>query len=373
MITSSAFLPMKHKSGKKLSRETIAEIPATVINTAYTNEMSFSRRIQSFMEFALLASYEVMRHKADVVFATSTPLTIIIPALCAKFWHHAPIVFEVRDLWPELPIAVGAIRNPLMKSLSRQMEWTAYHSARHIIALSPGMAEGVTKRGIPPDKISVLPNSCDVEVFDIPPIEGKSIRDRLELLPNQPLVVYAGSFGHINHVTYLVEVATAMIDIAPEITFLLVGSGAQRQTIIGQAIKNGLYNQNLLVWDPIPKRQMPALLAASTIATSIFAPLPPMWNNSANKFFDSLAACKPIAINYEGWQAHLLRETGAGIVLSAEDPLRAAKDLANFLRDPSRLLLASQAARSLAYGPFNRNSIAQKFEQILQNAANHEN
>ena len=111
---------------------------------------------------------------------------------------------------------------------------------------------------------------------------------------------------------------------------------------------------------------MPNVLAAATIATSVFVPLKPMWNNSANKFFDALAAGKPIAINYGGWQADLLRETGAGIPLPPEDIAQAAQLLAEFAQDSARLQGASTAAGALAYTRFARDKLASTLEQVLQ-------
>jgi glycosyltransferase involved in cell wall biosynthesis len=337
----------------------------------YRNEMTFGERMRVFLLFAVLASIQALRQPADVVFASSTPLTIAIPGMVAKLWHRIPMVFEVRDLWPELPIAVGALRNPLARGMARALEWLAYHASAQIVALSPGMAEGVQKRGIAPEKITVIPNSCDVELFDVPAPRGQRIRDCLpSLAEGQPLILYAGTFNFVNGLGYLVDIAAAMRDIAPEARFLLVGTGAKRGEIIDKAQSLGVLDNTLWVWDPLPKLEMPDVLAAATVATSLFIPLQPIWNNSANKFFDALAAGKPIAINYGGWQAALLKESGAGIVLPADDPMRAAQLLASFVRDPHRLSRASAAARELARTHFHRDMMACKLETTLRQAVN---
>ncbi len=124
---------------------------------------------------------------------------------------------------------------------------------------------------------------------------------------------------------------------APDVHFLLVGDGARRALIKQRAENTGVLGTNLTIWDPVPKVELPSVLAAATVAISLFLPLEPMWNNSANKFFDALAAGKPIAINYGGWQADLLRETGAGIVLPPDDPAEGACQLASFVHDAARL------------------------------------
>ncbi|MHA1360538.1 MAG: glycosyltransferase [Candidatus Helarchaeota archaeon] len=148
LLTSSANLGEIWAPKSGWHSHKIKGIRLEVLKLSYSNEMSFATRIKAFFKFSLSASWHIRKFKADIVFATSTPLTIAIPALVAKFWHRIPIVFEVRDLWPELPIAVGALRHPLSKILARALEWMAYHASAHIVALSPGMAEGIMSRGI---------------------------------------------------------------------------------------------------------------------------------------------------------------------------------------------------------------------------------
>lgn len=369
VITSSAFLPPRYVPAGSKGIFDIEGIATTVFRLSYSNKMSYAERIKAFLQFAALASMEAMRSQADVVFATSTPLSIAIPGLAARTWRRVPMVFEVRDLWPDLPIAVGALKNPVAVHAARALEWTAYHTASQIVALSPGMADGVIRRGILPQRVTVIPNSCDVDVFDVPAWRGDEIRRRLPgLRPGQPLIVYAGTFGRINGVGYLVEVARATRELDRGVRFLLVGTGAERDSIIQQARDYGVLDDNLWVWDPLPKSEMPALLAAATVATSVFLPIEAMWNNSANKFFDALAAGKPVAINYGGWQAELLRETGVGLVLPPHEPRAAAKLLVEFVNDKRRLEQAAAASRHLAHTRFSRDDMARKLEEVLWRA-----
>ena len=366
LLTSSANLGSSWAPTEGWHSHQVEGIHVEVMRVAYSNEMTFKERIRAFVKFAAGASWHVRKFKADVVFATSTPLTIAFPGLAAKFWHRIPLIFEVRDLWPELPIAVGALRSPIAIKMAQLLEWVAYHASAHIVALSPGMAEGVIRCGIPASRVTVIPNSCDVTIFDVPQERGEVVRRRLGLATGQPLIVYTGTFGLINGVGYLVKVAAAMQSIDPEVRFLLVGSGADLEKVTRQAQELGVLGKNLWIWPPIPKMEMPNLLAAATVATSVFVPLKPMWNNSANKFFDALAAGKPVAINYGGWQADLLRETGAGIVLPSGDVTQAAQMLAGFLQDTKRLQKAAAAARELAYHRFARDTLAARLESVLR-------
>jgi glycosyltransferase involved in cell wall biosynthesis len=340
------------------------------IRVPYSNEMRSAQRIAAFARFSWLATFKAIILKADIIFATSTPLTIAIPALIASRVQRVPMVFEVRDLWPEVPIALGALNHPIMRWLALLLEWLAYHKAAHVVTLSPGMADGVRRRGIPADGITIIPNSCDVELFDVPARRGKRIRDRLiGIHLDQPLVLYAGAFGRVNGLAYVVRLAEAMREFAPETWFLLVGEGTEREIILQEAEQRGVLNRNLWVWQPIPKQEMPDLFAAATVACSVVMPLKELEHNSANKFFDALAAGKPPVINYGGWQAELLEETGAGLALPPHNIEQAASMLASFLRDKKRLSRAGRAARTLARTRFHRDDMARQLEATLRRVA----
>lgn len=365
LITSNALMPQQYRLLSKTTHFDVEGISLVVIPVKYSNTMAFGQRIRAFLRFAVLASFHATRQQADVIFATSTPLTIAIPALIGRLWLRKPMVFEVRDLWPELPIAIGALKNPLFRWLARVLEWSAYHIAEHIIALSPGMKEGIIERGIHKEKVTVIPNSSDVELFDIPVPTPDLVRQKLDLSPQQPLVVYTGTFGLINNVSYIVRLAAETRIQDPDIFFLLVGDGLEFEKVRSEAQTLGVLDVNLAIWRSIPKCEIPRILATATAATSVFLPLKPMWNNSANKFFDALAAGKPVIINYRGWQAELLQQTGAGVVLPEDQFSDAAQQLVEFLRDRTLLQLASTAAHQLAYNDFNRDRLASELEEVL--------
>ncbi len=368
VITSTANLGEIFPPAAGWQARDVEGIHLEAVGVPYDNAMSFIERIRAFVRFAARASWHAAKFDPDVVFATSTPLTIIIPALAARLRRRVPLVFEVRDLWPDLPIAVGALRHPLAKAAARCLEWIAYRASTHVVALSPGMARGVMRRGIPASKVTVIPNGCDVALFEVPAVDGEWVRQRLGMTPGQPLVVYAGAFGLVNGLGYLVDLAASMRAIAPEIRFLLVGSGAEADELKAQAERAGILDRTLWIWPPVPKSQVPGLMAAATTAVSVVIPLKALEDNSANKFFDALAAGKPVAVNHEGWQADILRESAAGIVLPADDAAMAAGLLSDFLHDPDRLDKASAASRRLAHDVFSRDLLAARLAHVLEAA-----
>ena len=131
------------------------------------------------------------------------------------------------------------------------------------------------------------------------------------------------------------------------------------------ARERGLLDRTVFVHDPVPKAEMPGVLAAADVAASVFAPLPGMADNSANKFFDALAAARPVLLNYGGWQADLVREHGAGLVLDRDDLEGSARALVALLQDRDGLAAAGKAARGLAEQQFSRDTLFETFEAVV--------
>jgi lipopolysaccharide/colanic/teichoic acid biosynthesis glycosyltransferase/glycosyltransferase involved in cell wall biosynthesis len=369
LITSSAFFPDSYDL-KRTTRLTLDGIDLLVLRVPYGNRMGFGRRILAFLQFAVGATYQAVKVKdIDVVFATSTPLTIIIPGYVVSRAKGAPMVFEVRDLWPAGPIAMGALKHPISKWLAHVMERFAYRSAARLIALSPGMKDGIVRLGVPEDRVAMIPNACDVDLFRMGSEQAKAFLERFPHLEGGPLVVYGGTLGQINGVGYLADIAAAMQTVDPEVRFLICGDGAEREDIQAKAQRLGVLDRNLWIIPGLPKNEMPGLLASATVALSLFRNLPEMQHNSANKVFDALAAGKPIAVNYGGWQADLIESRGAGLVLASNDPSAAAQDLSEFLNDTDGLRRASEQASALAESRFNRDKLAGEFRGVLEQTA----
>lgn len=332
----------------------------------YDNKMNNIRRVIAFLQFAFLCGLKAKRIGGDIVFATSTPLTIVIPALYAKWRLKIPMVFEVRDLWPELPIAMGAINSRFLQWLAYKMEHIAYNCSENVVGLSPGMCEGVAKTGYPPERIHNIPNSCDNEFFAVPESAGELFRKKHKWLDGRPLIVYAGTFGRINGVCYLAELAEATYNIDPEIRFLAVGAGAEELKLLKKAKELGVYEKNFYMLPPVNKNEIPELLSAATVCCSLFIAVEEMWNNSANKFFDALAASKPVVINYGGWQKDIIETNVNGLVLGVDNMTQAAHKLIDFINNEELVASASCSSKFLAESEFSRDSLAEKLIGVLE-------
>ncbi len=334
----------------------------------YENAMGFWRRLRAFARFALAAGFQAASIGGDLVFATSTPLTIALPGALASWRLGVPMVFEVRDLWPDVPIAMGYLRHPVTKALARGLERFAYRRSAQVVALSEGMADGVVAAGYPRERVTVIPNSADLELF-APSDEGaQRFRREHPELGDGPLVLYAGALGRANGVTYLARLAAGLRPLRPDVRFVVVGEGAEAELIRDTARQLGVLDQTFFQYPPMAKRTLVDAFRAATVVTSLFIDEPALRANSANKFFDALASASPVAINYQGWQAKLLAETGAGVVLDA-DPRAAVLPLKALLESPERLAECGARARRLAEERFARDTLARALERVLRTAA----
>lgn len=333
---------------------------------AYSNHMSYSQRIRAFFRFALRAAQKAASLGGDIIFATSTPLTIALPAVFASKRNSLPMVFEVRDLWPELPIAMGALRNPVLSWMARRLELWAYKHSESVVALSPGMRDGVIAAGYSSSRVAVIPNSSDNDFFQsASPNDIRSFRQSREWLGSRPLLVYAGTFGQINGVSYLVDLAANLRMVSSDVRVLLVGDGQELDQIRSRAIEVGVLGDNLFIEAQVAKREIPVLFAAADMTCSLFIDLPEMRANSANKFFDALAAAKPILLNYGGWQADLVEMSGCGVVAWNRSLDEVAALVMQCLHDRAWLESAGKAAQTLAQRAFDRDILALQLERVL--------
>ena len=335
----------------------------------YSNKLSYFKRLLAFFSFAYHAAKKGSKLQGDVVFASSTPLTIAIPALYISWRKSIPMVFEVRDLWPDVPIAVGVIKNPIVKYLAKLLESYTYKKSKAIIALSDGMKDGVIKAGSEENKVVVIPNFSNRELFSIKNT-GKEFRAEREWLKDSPLLVYTGAFGMINGVDYLVDIAEQLVLLKSDIKILLIGGGKQYENIILYAQKKNVLNNNLFIEKDISKLELPQLLAAADLASNIVINVPEVWNNSANKFFDALASGTPILINSGGWQADLISTEDVGITTFGLSLYHAALKINEFLHDEERLVIASKKAQIIAEKYFDKGDLVKKIEQTLISSIN---
>jgi glycosyltransferase involved in cell wall biosynthesis len=365
MLTSVAQLTQEdlaQASGRLIRRFRIDGIEVVALNVPYQQRMGVVRRTWAFLLFMVLAGWMVLRIKGiDVVYATSTPLTIGIPALVGRYLCGRRYVFEVRDVWPAVPIAMGLIRNRLLISVLEWFERLVYRKAESVVALSPGMEACIRKCSLWGKEVVVVPNCCDTETFR-PDVDGAKVR-RDRGWQDRFVCIHVGAIGPTNGLMAVVRAAERFKD-DPDYLFALVGDGSERPRLSAEIERLGLSNIQIL--GNIPKQELPGLFAAADVSLVIFANVPILEDNSANKFFDSLSAGKPVLLNYSGWQRDVIESAGAGFGCKQGNDAEFHENLQRLREAPELRRAMGERARQLALDRFSRDDLA---TQVLQTIA----
>jgi glycosyltransferase involved in cell wall biosynthesis len=322
----------------------------------YSNRDGFVRRTVTFLTFALRSIGVALAEPCDVIFATTTPLTAGIPGIVARWLRARTFVFEVRDLWPELPRAMGVIRNPVMLWGMSLLEWASYRSAHRLVGLSPGIVQGIARRGVSPDRITLVPNGCDFDIF-----AAGATRWRPEGVAEEDLmVVFAGAHGMANGLDAVLDAAAELLRRnRTDIKLVLIGEGKLKPALQRRAEREGL--SNVIFHPPVNKARLAELMASTNLGLQILANVPAFYfGTSPNKFFDYIAAGLPVLINYPGWLAELVAEYGCGYAVPPADAVAFADALVHAADHREALPAMGRRAESLARAQFDRRMLADR-------------
>jgi glycosyltransferase involved in cell wall biosynthesis len=331
----------------------------------YGNADGFARRTLTFLKFAWRSVGIALAEPYDLVFATTTPLTAGVPGIFARWLRRKPFVFEVRDLWPELPKAMGVIRNRFVLAAMSALEWVSYRSATRCIGLAPGIVNGIARRGVPRDRIAFISNGCDFEIFD-----GKASAWRPDRVSDDSLLaVFTGTHGAANGLDRVLDAAAVLQKRGrTDIAIALVGDGRLKPALQERATRDGLANVRFTA--PVEKTKLAGLLASADVGLQILANVPAFYDGtSPNKFFDYIAAGLPVAINYPGWLAEQIVAEGCGFAIPPDNAEAFADALEAAADDRTRLAAMGQKGSALAHRSFDRAVLADQFVTFLEGAA----
>lgn len=345
-------------------------IQVQYIYLPYNNGMSYLKRSLVFFKFLWFTSFRTLRIKTDIVLATSTPLTIGIPALIKKWFNKTPYIFEVRDVWPEVVIAVGAVKNKFLQKLLYKLEKVIYRNASIVVPLSVDMQKSIITR-YPKflDKSRVvIPNISEINRFQINE-GGIDLKEKIGFNPRFS-ILYAGTFGKVNGIEYVVHLATKTLEVDPNLVYILIGKGAEKENIIQLAKNRKVLNKNVFIFDPIAKKELSLWYASVSMGSSFVIDIKELWANSANKFFDTLAASRPILINHGGWQETTIRNKNVGYVLPCRLSKMSASDFVNYTKDAELHRKQSVNALHLAKEEYSLEVAIDKYDTILNSILN---
>ena len=356
-----AHLNLQPTSRKFVSRGIVDGIDVIQIALPYSNKDGIAKRAITFLKFAFMGIRVAFEEDYDMVFATSTPLTAGIPGILAKIFLRKKFIFEVRDLWPELPRALG-MKNPFLLAGMSILEWVSYHLADRVIGLSPGICDGIRKRSQKGKPVAMIPNGCDLQIFT-PANRGEL---RLEgITPSDTVAIFTGSHGIANGLDAVLDAAAVLLERKrPDIKLIFIGSGKQKSHLQERAKQEGLVN--CLFFPPVPKVELNKIVASVDIGLMILKNVPAFYyGTSPNKFFDYIASGIPVVNNYPGFLADHINSAQCGIVIPPDDPAAFADALIRLADSPELRKQYGANARKLAEQTFSREKLAADFVNFL--------
>lgn len=358
MISSSQSISQKKEI------KIIDGIRVIYLKVPYDNTMGIYLRLLSFIRFMFQCTLQASIQKdIDFVIATSTPLTIGFPALVLRYLKKIPYLFEVRDLWPEVPIQMGGLKNPLLKKMAIAFEHLIYKKAKHIIALSPGMQEGVEKTGTISEKVSMIPNMAKIDKF-WPRDINTNVFDLYRLNRDSFKIIHFGAMGLANGLEYITEAALALKEMnIHDIDFIFLGDGAVK-TKLELEVKNKELS-NVYFLGKFSMNETSEIVNACDVSLVTFANLPILTTNSPNKLFDSLSAGKPIVVNSNGWTKDMVEKYNCGYYVDGTKPEELAKLLSNVKNKKEELIKLGKNARNLAESKYDKSILCKQFAEVV--------
>ncbi|MGI4761073.1 MAG: glycosyltransferase family 4 protein [Janthinobacterium lividum] len=336
-------------------------------NIPYNNKMGPARRALAFAQYATWAVRAGRRlARPDVVWGISTPLTAAWAA--ARVAHHrgVPWVFEVQDLWPSFPVAMGAVPTALARQQLFALEKRLYESAAHIVPLSPDMSAYVADLGIAPAKITTLLNGTDLDLAARATPAAVAALRQAQGLAGQRVVLYAGTFGRANDIPTVVAAAEALVAADPNVVFLFLGHGYFAPLVAAAAAR---WPGRIRLVGGQPRHAVFTWFALADVAVVSFLGLPVLDANSPAKLYDALAVATPVVVTNQGWTKQLVEEHGCGWYAPAGDAAALAHRLQTTLADREGLAIAGARGQALARLRFDRVALAAQMRSILEQAA----
>ncbi|MEM6344190.1 MAG: glycosyltransferase family 4 protein [Bacteroidota bacterium] len=359
-VSSTAGIPLNHPVWRNKQADGSYLYEGIYIHffpIEYHHLWSFRRRMQAFYRFyRAVWSQSSHWHGFDRLLAYSAPLSVGELGRRLSQLLEIPFVFEVADVWPDVPIGMGIIPRGPWRSWLHRRTLKIYAEAKAIAAFSEGMKKQILQHGVAPQKIHVIHNGTN--------LTGVSLRERSSSTSEKIRLIYTGTIGIANQLTQLAQAAKILWQEGEEnIEFIIIGSGNDAPNLQSFLAQNPLPNFN---WQPqVSKEEALAALAEADIGLSCFAPFPVLEANSATKFYDYLAAGLPLIINHRGWQATYLAKYQCGLSSAQGDLPALVANIKTLTKDKALRKQMGLNARKLAKAQFDRAVLSQKMLDLV--------
>ncbi len=349
-----------YKGYKNKFRETevVDGIKVIRVWSYITTNAGFVKRTLDYLSFAFMATLHGLFEKADIIVATSPQFFTTWCGYTLSILKRRPWVFELRDLWPESIVSVGAMGKGKLYDFLERIELFLYKKATIVIPNTDAFKENLIKRTIDPAKIHVIQNGANLELFDTS-VRCKGLKKNMGF-DDRPVVGYIGTHGMAHGLDFIIEsINSENLDYA---NFLFIGDGAEKEKVMSLAKKYEL--KNIVFHDPIPKEEIPKYLSIVDVSLIPLKKSDTFKTVIPSKIYETCAMNKPILLGVEGEAKKLIDEYEVGLCFEPENAVDFAHKLNRLLTNSALYSKLEKNTATLA-SDFDRKVMAKKMMDLL--------
>jgi colanic acid biosynthesis glycosyl transferase WcaI len=327
-------------------------------------EKTFKSRMRFYLSYMAMGALagSLLRGRYDLVYATSPPLFVGPAGLAAAMVRRVPFVFEVRDLWPESAVALGELNGKRAIRAAEVLERYLYRRAARIVVVTEGIRKRLVERGLPPEKLALIPNGADTDRFRFDP-EGRA-RVRATLgVDDKFVAMYAGIHGLAQGMESLVEVAR-LLEQRPDIVLVFIGEGPKKAAVA--QLKKALGLENLMLLPEVQVEEMPAHLSAADCCIVPLRDDPLFRGALPSKMFEAWACSRPVVLSVAGEAVEALKSAGGGITARPGDPAEIASAIEYLEAHREEAHRMGLQGRSAVEAHYSRREQARQLEALLR-------
>ncbi len=360
-------IPAEYR-GRMTERTTEDGVDVLRVRVLASPKKSFTRRMGFYLSYSAMATLAALfrtRGRYDVIYATSPPLFTGMAALALRRAKRLPLVFEVRDLWPDAAIELGEVRSDRAIRMSRALEHRCYSDASRIVAVSRGIRDRIVELGGDEAKLAVVPNGVNVDRYRKRP-RDPAIRRGWGVPDDAFVVGYTGLLGLAHGLEVALETAERFRD-DPTIRFVFLGDGPRKEALQEDAARRAL--PNVTFADAVPDEELARHIAAIDLGLDTRRRIGISRGTLPVKMFSYLACEVPAVLAVEGEAADLLRDSGGGRAVPPEDPEALARAISELRSDSSVREEMGRRGRRFVEERFSRAELARRLGEVLEEAA----
>jgi glycosyltransferase involved in cell wall biosynthesis len=304
--------------------------------------------------------------RPDVIIATSPQLLVAVSGWWLGFARQVPFVFEVRDLWPESLTAVGmGDENSLLHHGLAAVARFLYERSDRIVVVTPAFKQHLIERWrVPEERVSVVENGVEADLFaPQPPAANRALRQQLGT-EGKFLVCYAGTMGMAHGLETLLDAASKLQRQNPEVMFLLIGEGAEKERIKSRAQDRRLANVHFR--DQQPRDKISAFVSASDVCLVLLKKTDVFKTVIPTKMLEFMSCSRPVIVGVDGQARQIVEESGGGIVIEPENATELAQAIHQLVANPAQAAALGQRGREHILRNYSRRQTAEKYIQILE-------